>query len=333
MASLPGCTSEGCNYVIECLPCRKQGKRRRYYGETSRSPHQRGNEHLREIIEQVATHPLVVHFEEEHSGERQEILMRVLSKHATPLDRQVRESLNITTASATPDECLNIKSEWGGSKLPTLMVASAKGTARKQGSMNTQETAGKGDKRIRIREEREKEKDSSESRPGKRSRQRSPEPGGSNWKMKVSFKVVAPGNAGQDICKKVTENKVDEQTGENLIKSPLSRTPVREKAGKINQRTSESPGKFPGKQQKIVQYFGRKSPKAAKAKETIGKKKDEIPKAENSNKNQGATDSSPLLGDASYPGCQKIPKRPQAQVLWKVGDLGEARWTEKLRRF
>ena len=33
--SLPGCTSEGCNYVIECLQCRKQGLKRRYYGETS----------------------------------------------------------------------------------------------------------------------------------------------------------------------------------------------------------------------------------------------------------------------------------------------------------
>ena len=33
--SLPGCTFEGCNYVIECLQCRKQGLKRRYYGETS----------------------------------------------------------------------------------------------------------------------------------------------------------------------------------------------------------------------------------------------------------------------------------------------------------
>ena len=37
--SLPGCTTEGCNYVIECLPCRKAGITRRYYGETSRSPY------------------------------------------------------------------------------------------------------------------------------------------------------------------------------------------------------------------------------------------------------------------------------------------------------
>ena len=141
--------------------------------------------------------------------------------------------------------------------------------------------------------------------------------------MKVSFKVVAPGNAGQDICNKVTENKVGEQTGENLIKSPLPRTPVREKARKINQRTSESPGKFPGKQNKIMQYFGRKSPKAARAKETIGQKIGDIPKAENNKKNQGATNSSPLLGDTSYPGCQEKPSTaPGPSVVVSGGPWG-----------
>ena len=66
--SLHGCTSEGCNFVIECLTCRREGKRRRYYGETSRSPYQRGQEHSRDIAQGVATHPLVAHFVEEHNG-------------------------------------------------------------------------------------------------------------------------------------------------------------------------------------------------------------------------------------------------------------------------
>ena len=59
----------------------------------------------------VATHPLVVHFMEEHGGATQEILMRVLSRHISPLDRQVQESLNILKASRTPEEYLNLKSE------------------------------------------------------------------------------------------------------------------------------------------------------------------------------------------------------------------------------
>ena len=87
--------------------------KRRYYGESSRSAYQRGNEHSREIREGVATHPLVMHFREEHGGQTQEILMRILCNHITPMDRQVKESLNILKASRIPEECLNLKSKWG----------------------------------------------------------------------------------------------------------------------------------------------------------------------------------------------------------------------------
>ena len=112
--SLPGCTSEGCNYVLECLHCRNEGIKRRYYGETSRSPFQRGNEHMREISDGLASHPLTIHFREEHGGRQQEVLMRILSRHISSLDRQVVELLNILKASRTSEECLNLKSEWGG---------------------------------------------------------------------------------------------------------------------------------------------------------------------------------------------------------------------------
>ena len=82
----------------------------------------------------ITTHPLMTHFREEHSGKAQEILMRVISKHITPLERQVCESLNIIRASGKPEECLNLKSEWGGSKLPSLSVSVPKGVGgRKPG--------------------------------------------------------------------------------------------------------------------------------------------------------------------------------------------------------
>ena len=83
--------------------------KKRYYGETSRSPHQRGNEHSREVREGVASHPLITHFREEYNGAQQDILIWVLSKHITPLDRQVKGSLNTTRASRCAEECLNIK--------------------------------------------------------------------------------------------------------------------------------------------------------------------------------------------------------------------------------
>ena len=100
----------------------------------------------------VATHPLVTHFEEEHEGQPHQVLMRILSRHLTPLDRQVRESLNISLAAKQEEECLNLMSEWGGSKLPNLAVSVPKGVGRRQtlGAGDTkekQDSDNKGDKK------------------------------------------------------------------------------------------------------------------------------------------------------------------------------------------
>ena len=97
--SLPSCTSESVNYVLECFTCRKGGERRTYYGETSCSPYQRGTEHLREIEEGVLSHPLVLHFWEEHLGKRQPVMMRVTLAHLKPLNREVTESANILASN------------------------------------------------------------------------------------------------------------------------------------------------------------------------------------------------------------------------------------------
>ena len=93
--SLSSCSSESVNYIRECYFCRKVGQRRVYHGETSCSPYQRGTEHLREVEEGVLSHPLVLHFWEEHMGKRQSIMMGVTSAHLMSLDRQVTESVTI----------------------------------------------------------------------------------------------------------------------------------------------------------------------------------------------------------------------------------------------
>ena len=105
--SLPSCTSEGANYSIECLTCRRQGVRRIYQGETSRSTYQRGAEHAKEVKEAVPSHPLVIHCVEEHGGNIQPILMRNLSAHITSMDRQIQESLNIVQEMRKEGSCLN----------------------------------------------------------------------------------------------------------------------------------------------------------------------------------------------------------------------------------
>ena len=53
--------------------------------------------------------------------------MRTISSHLTALDRQAAESVNILEAARKPEESLNQKSEWGGAKIPALLVTSPKG--------------------------------------------------------------------------------------------------------------------------------------------------------------------------------------------------------------
>ena len=89
-------------------------------------------------------------------------------------------------------------------------------------------------------------------------------------------------------------------------KGAVLRTPVREKAWIINFRRKESPENFPDKQYRISQFFGKKSPKAERSRETLGMKKETEAKPINTSK--GAT-CSPLLEDSGQPGSQEIPSR------------------------
>ena len=89
---------------------------------------------------------MVVHANEEHEGEVQPFLMRILSSHLTPMDRQIQESLNIIEESRKPGNCLNLKSEWAGAKIPGLAMDLPKGLAKDKtlakdtGSIADQET-------------------------------------------------------------------------------------------------------------------------------------------------------------------------------------------------
>ena len=72
--SLPICTRENINFKLECITCKEKGKKRIYFGESSRSSHQRGVENLREILS-------IVHYVEAHEGIRQDFLMKVTDHH------------------------------------------------------------------------------------------------------------------------------------------------------------------------------------------------------------------------------------------------------------
>ena len=226
------------------------------------------------------------------------------------MERQVTESLNIIKASKTPEECLNLKTEWGGSKLPAIEVSRPKGTSGPKKIDDSIDREGnqedQGSKRIRTKEgeevKMEKEQED-KARPGKKRREASPEENKIRWRLRPTFLDLK----GKD--KEEKEDEVNEQEGREVKEGnkpspekekekirdpePETRTPVKERVRRINKKAEASPGKFPNmKQQMLELYFKKKSPKADKAREKTGPKPEE-------NKEQvfmGASNS-PLLGE------------------------------------
>ena len=101
---------------------------------------------MKEIRDSNVAHSLVIHFHEEHEGEEQKILLRVLSLHRSAMERQVAESVWIEEEMGKGGECLNGKNEWAGSKIPKLQVLKPKGMSGGAGK-----EGGKGIKRTTKR--------------------------------------------------------------------------------------------------------------------------------------------------------------------------------------
>ena len=116
------CQSEGVTYAISCLECKKNNVEVEYIGETARTIYDRGEEHLSDLINEVKGKPLWEHIVEKHES-RYEIgwfKIRLLMKHRTALQRQIREALKIENSGA--EIILNKKNEWNESRIPRLRV-------------------------------------------------------------------------------------------------------------------------------------------------------------------------------------------------------------------
>ena len=122
-STLPGCSEESICYSLQCLECWNKGIERRYEGEMSRSPYERGLEHTTAVDTGETDHPLVRHAWEEHQGRKPQFLMKIKSRHKTPLDRLTQEAVNILALSRKPDGVdLNSKSEWGQARIPRIQM-------------------------------------------------------------------------------------------------------------------------------------------------------------------------------------------------------------------
>ena len=87
--SKPGkCMKTGANYTIECQNCKTNGLEVKYFGETARTPFDRGVEHLAALKNFNPESPLVEHAINDHGGVLPEFTMSISSFHPKAFERQ-----------------------------------------------------------------------------------------------------------------------------------------------------------------------------------------------------------------------------------------------------
>lgn len=96
------CDREGVVYRGTCIICEEGGKKALYIGESGRSAYARGKDHLKAIENpQSNTHnAFVKHMAEEHGEEEAKFRMDIIKAFDKPLERQVREGVEIMRMNA-----------------------------------------------------------------------------------------------------------------------------------------------------------------------------------------------------------------------------------------
>ena len=117
----PGkCLRQGALYTLECSQCKEEKKRSLYYGETARTPYDRGLNHGEAIRRGDPNHPIVAHYLEDHPGLEPSCGMKVIGFQEKNVYRQAKEGCLIADFSG--DKLLNSRGDWGQNLPPRLEV-------------------------------------------------------------------------------------------------------------------------------------------------------------------------------------------------------------------
>ena len=115
-------------YVNSCSICRDKGKDSDYIGESARSMLERSLEHQRDALNTAKTSHIRTHVRDEHPKKLTEVLdvfrMNILKRVTSPLERQVREAVEIARAPA--GSTLNLKEEYNRCMLPIMTIEGPK---------------------------------------------------------------------------------------------------------------------------------------------------------------------------------------------------------------
>ena len=111
-------------YALHCEKCKEEGKVTLYYGESARTPFDRGLNHLDAMRRQDPEHPMVSHFLEDHPGWAPDCIMKVVKFEEKNVYRQAREGYLIS--NFTGDKLLNGRGDWGQNLPPPQLEVEGK---------------------------------------------------------------------------------------------------------------------------------------------------------------------------------------------------------------
>ena len=120
----PGsCRTRSVVYSSYCIPCKQEGAKTHYIGESARSTYERGLEHLGDATSSTQRSHMRDHLEEAHPGEdrtpESTFCIRIMRSEPSALVRQVSEAVEIARAEGG---VWNKKEEYNRCLLPSLRV-------------------------------------------------------------------------------------------------------------------------------------------------------------------------------------------------------------------
>ena len=117
------CNTPGVGYQIDCKVCKEEGLPTAYIGESGRPAVNRGIEHVKAILGETESNPLVKHLKQSHRNSKKKVTFdfAITGKFKTPLARQADEALRISS-SAKQINILNSKSEFNRAPIARVIV-------------------------------------------------------------------------------------------------------------------------------------------------------------------------------------------------------------------
>ena len=144
----------GVVYCIECNKCKATGECSQYWGESARTAHDRGSEHLRGLKNKAEGSALWAYHVEIHKEEEEspDFTMKVYRVVQNTLNRQILEGKKIGAFKGKYP--LNGRGEWGENCVPKLTLEEDKPVEKKRHWPPSTATQGR-NKRARRCKERE----------------------------------------------------------------------------------------------------------------------------------------------------------------------------------